>query len=224
LRRQREHAGLSAAGFAAVSAIDYAEIARIGVATIYEAAGRHGLIDVELHCSIPGARAAGPALTVACGQDDNLMLHAAIESIRPGDVVVVTMPEPRPIALIGDLLASQARARGAAAVLVDASMRDVEEIAALGLPVWARYVRVRGATKDTPGALDVPVRIGGTTIAPGDLVVLDADGACALPAADVQSVVDAAHERERREAESRKRFAAGELSLDLLDLRRLVEP
>jgi len=207
-----------------MSTIDYADIARIGVATMYEAAGRRGLIDIELHRSIPGARAAGPARTVLCGQDDNLMMHAAIERIRPGDVVVVTMPEARPIALIGDLLASQARARGAAAVLVDAAMRDIEEIAALGLPVWARYVRVRGATKDIPGVLDAPVQIGGTTIVPGDLVVLDADGACALPAADVQGVVDAAHERERREADSRKRFAGGELSFDVLDLRRLVEP
>jgi 4-hydroxy-4-methyl-2-oxoglutarate aldolase len=206
-----------------MSTIDYAGIARIGVATMYQAAGRRGLIDIELHRSIAGARAAGPARTVLCGQDDNLMLHTAIERIQPGDIVVVAMPEPRAIGLIGDLLASQARARGAAAVLVDGAMRDVEEIAAIVLPVWARYERMRGATKEIAGALDVPVSIGGTTIAPGDLVVLDADGACALPAADVQAAVDAARKRERREAEYRKRFAAGELSLDMFDLRRLVQ-
>src|SRR5438445_10654661 len=113
---------------------DRQELARYGVATVYEAAGRTGLIDIPLVQLIPGSRVAGPARTVRCGQDDNLMVHAVMDKIEPGDVVVLTMPEPAPVALIGELLATQAKGRGAAAVLVAASVRDVEELAELGLP------------------------------------------------------------------------------------------
>src|ERR1019366_1748252 len=126
---------------------DLAELARLGSATVYEAGGRGGYIDLDLHQVLPGSRVAGPARTVRCGQDDNLMVHAVIERIEPGDVVVPTMPQPRAVALVGDLLATQAKAAGAAGLLVDASVRDVEELAQLELPIWARWVRVRGAAK-----------------------------------------------------------------------------
>ena len=128
---------------------------------MYEAGGRRGYVDADLVQVIPGSRVAGPALTVRCGQDDNLMVHAAMAQVQPGDVLVLTMPEPRPVALVGDLLATQALTQGAAAVLVDASVRDVEELRELGLPIWARWVRVRGAAKDAVGAIGEPVQVGG---------------------------------------------------------------
>ena len=105
-------------------------------------------MDVELRQIVPGSRACGPARTVRCGQDDNLMVHAAMAGLQAGEVLVLTMPEPAPVALLGDLLATQAKVRGAAAVLVDAAVRDSEELAGMGLPVWARWVRSRGATKN----------------------------------------------------------------------------
>jgi 4-hydroxy-4-methyl-2-oxoglutarate aldolase len=151
-------------------------LAELGVATVYEASGREGLIDIPLSQLLPGSRIAGPARTVMCGQDDNLMVHAIIEHIQPGEVLVLAMPESAPVALIGELLATQAKVRGAAAILVDAAVRDVEELVRLGLPIWARYVRVKGATKTEIGQLNVLVRVGGTGISPGDIVVLDADG------------------------------------------------
>ncbi|MBX6341823.1 MAG: dimethylmenaquinone methyltransferase, partial [Thermomicrobiaceae bacterium] len=117
-------------------------LAELGVATVYEAAGRQGLVDIPLIRVTPGARACGPALTVLCGQGDNLMVHAAMERVQPGAVMVVTMPEPEPVALVGELLALQAQTRGAAALLVDAAVRDVDTLARMGLPVWARFVRV----------------------------------------------------------------------------------
>ncbi len=202
--------------------IDYAELARLGVATVYEASGKAGLIDIDLQQLIPHSRVAGPARTVRCGQDDNLMVHAAIERIERGDIVVLTMPEPRPVALIGELLVTQLLVAGAAGVLVDASSRDAEELATMGLPVWTRWIRVRGASKTVVGALDVPVTVGGTTIVPGDLVVLDADGACAVAAAQVATVVDAARQRLANEQRSRERYANGERSYDVNDLRRIV--
>jgi 4-hydroxy-4-methyl-2-oxoglutarate aldolase len=202
---------------------DYAAFAEYGVATVYEAAGRKGLIDAEFHQLIPGSRVAGPARTVACGQDDNLMVHAAIERITPGDIVVLTMPEPRPVALIGDLLVTQIRKKGAAGVLVDASVRDAADLATMGLPVFARYIRVRGATKDILGELDVPVTVGGATIEPGDVVILDADGACYVPAARADEVLAASKARAEKEAASRARFEAGEVSLDVNGLRSVIE-
>jgi 4-hydroxy-4-methyl-2-oxoglutarate aldolase len=201
----------------------YAELARLGSATVYEAAGRRGLIDVDLHQIVPGSRAAGPARTVACGQDDNLMVHAALAHAQPGDVLVLTMPIPRPVALVGELLATQALAHGVAGLLVDGAVRDVEPLAELGLPIWARWVRITGADKRIPGALDHPVTIGGQVIAAGDIVVLDADGAAVIERARVQEVLVAARERDDRERVKREKLRAGALSYDLDGLRAIVE-
>ena len=201
----------------------YDELARLGTATVYEAAGREGLIDLDLQRIVPGSRAAGPARPVLCGHGDNLMAHAAIAHARPGDVLVLTMPDPFPVALIGDLLATQALAQGVAALLVDGSVRDVEELVELGVPVWARWIRVRGADKDTPGSIDEPVTVGGARIAPGDAVVLDADGAVVIAAARVEEVLEAALEREERERVKREKLRDGALSYDLDNLRERVE-
>jgi 4-hydroxy-4-methyl-2-oxoglutarate aldolase len=201
----------------------YEELARLGTATVYEAAGREGLIDLPLRQVVPGSRVAGPARPVLCGQDDNLMVHAAVADARAGDVLVLTMPEPSAVALFGDLLATQAHRRRVAGVLVDGAVRDVEDLAGLGLPVWARFVRVRGATKDVPGTLDEPIVVGGMRIAAGDAVVLDADGAAVVEAARVDDVLAASLEREERERSKREQLQAGAASYDLDGLRERVE-
>jgi 4-hydroxy-4-methyl-2-oxoglutarate aldolase len=202
----------------------YTELARLGVATVYEAAGRRGLVDVELVQLVPGSRAAGPARTVRCGQDDNLMVHAAVAEAEPGEVLVLTMPEPRPIALVGDLLATQMKGRGVAALLVDAAVRDVEELRELGLPVWAHWVRVRGADKKVPGTIGRPVVVGGATIRQADVLVLDADGVAIVEQERVDEVLAAAHDRAAREVDKRAKLQAGALSYDLDNLRSRVEP
>jgi 4-hydroxy-4-methyl-2-oxoglutarate aldolase len=199
------------------------ELRRLGTATVYEASGREGLVDLDLEQVIPGSRAAGPARTARCGQGDNLMVHAVMEHVKPGDVLVLTMPEPEPVALVGELLATQAQARGAAALLVDASVRDVEELRELGLPVWARWVRVRGADKAAVGTIDQPVELGGAEIRPGDTVVLDADGVVVVRRERVGEVLAAARERAERETSKRAKLSSGSLSYDLDGLRALVE-
>jgi 4-hydroxy-4-methyl-2-oxoglutarate aldolase len=199
------------------------ELAALGSATVYEAAGRRGLVDADLFQVIPGSRVAGPARPVACGQDDNLMVHAAMAAAQAGDVLVVTMPEPAPVALVGELLVTQAKARGVAGLLVDAAVRDVEELVELAVPVWTRWVRVRGADKAAVGALDEPVQVGGATIAPGDAVVLDADGVVAVPREDVEEVLEAARARAERERVKRGKLAEGALSYELDGLRDIVE-
>jgi 4-hydroxy-4-methyl-2-oxoglutarate aldolase len=200
-----------------------AELAGLGSATVYEAGGRRGYVDLDLIQVLAGTRVAGPARTVRCGQDDNLMVHAAMASVQPGEVLVLTMPEPRPVALVGDLLATQAKAHGAAGMLIDASVRDIETLAELSLPIWARWVRVRGATKDIPGTIGEPVQVGGATIRQGDIVVLDADGAAVVEAERVEEVLEASLERERKERVKRLKLQAGELSYDLDGLRQRVE-
>lgn len=202
---------------------DYAALARLGVATVHEAAGRVGIVDLPLIQVVPGSRVAGPARVAVCGAGDNTMVHAAVAHARPGDVLVLTSVEPAPVALVGDLLATQAQARGVAGLLVDGAVRDLDELAALGLPIWARFVRAQGATKGIVGQLDMPVTIGGVEIRPGDLVVMDCDGALALPAERADEVLPAALERAQREDASRQRYAAGELSYDVHGLRDLVE-
>lgn len=199
------------------------ELVQYGVATVYEAAGRTGLIDLPLMQLLPGSRAVGPARTVRCGQGDNLMVHAVLEQVQPGEVLVLTMPVPEPVALVGELLATQAQVRQVAAMLVDAAVRDTEELRALGLPIWTRWMRVRGATKTSVGAINAPVTVGGAVIAPGDLVLLDADGAVTISAGRASAILEAARARAAHEAALRTQLQAGALSYDLSGLRAVVE-
>src|SRR5438477_12754376 len=202
---------------------DRNELARYGVATVYEAAGRTGLIDIPLVQLIPGSRVAGRARTVRCGQGDNLMVHAVMEQVQPGEILILTMPEPEPVALIGELLATQALVRQVAGILVDASVRDTEELQSLGLPIWTRWIRVRGATKTHVGTINEAVTVGGISIAAGDLVLLDADGAIALAAERVPAILEASRARVRSETVLRAQLQAGALSYDLSGLRAVVE-
>jgi 4-hydroxy-4-methyl-2-oxoglutarate aldolase len=200
-----------------------AELAALGSATVYEAGGRRGYVDLDLIQILAGTRVAGPARTVKCGQDDNLMVHAAMAEVQPGEVLVLTMPEPRPVGIVGDLLATQAKAHGAAGMLIDAAARDIETLAERGLPIWARWVRIKGATKDVPGTIGEPVQVGGATIRQGDIVVMDADGAAVVEADRVEEVLEASRKREDNERVKRLKLQAGELSYDLDGLRERVE-
>lgn len=198
-------------------------LSELGVATVYEASGREGLIDIPLFQIIPNSRVAGFARTVLCGQDDNLMVHAVIEQIQPGEVLVLSMPEAAPVALIGELLATQVKVKKAAGILVDASVRDVSELVELGLPIWSRFIRVRGATKTKIGELNVPVIVGGMQIVTGDVVVMDVDGAVCVKRERVDDVLKASEERLEKEATLRKKLLAGQISYDLHGLRAFVE-
>jgi len=201
----------------------YDELAALGAATVYEASGREGLVDVDLIQIVPGTRAAGPARPVLCAHGDNLMAHAAIAHAEPGDVIVLSVPEPAPAALLGDLLATQAKVRGVAAILVDAAVRDVDELRELGLPIWARFIRVRGPDKEFISRLDQPVQVGGVTIRPGDAVVLDADGAVVVARERLTEVLEASRKRLEHERVKRQQLEAGALSYDLDGLRERVE-
>ena len=174
-----------------MNSADLVEFADLGVATVYEAAGRTGLIEAPLIQLLPESRVAGPARTVRCGSGDNLMVHAVLDQVRPGEILVLTLPEPEPVALVGELLATQALTREVAALLVDAAVRDSDDLRALGLPIWTRFVRVRGATKSKLGTIGEPVVVGGAKISTGDLIVLDADGGVVVSASRTAEVLNA---------------------------------
>lgn len=193
----------------------YARICELGTATVHEAASGAGLLDLPLQQLIAGSRAAGPARIAACGQGDNRAVHEVMAHATAGDVLVVTMPTPAPHGMIGELLARQAARCGVAAIIVDGGVRDTDELRELGLPIWARHVRVRGTTKTVRGAIDVPVRVGGSLIEPGDVVVLDADGAVVIPRARAQEVLEAGERRLASEAELRARLDAGERTYEI---------
>lgn len=194
-------------------------LTELGVATIYEASGRQGLIDIELTSIIPGSKVAGPARIAACGQGDNRAVHEVMAFANPGDILILTMPVPEPVALLGELLARQAYHKEVAGILVDASIRDIASLRLLGLPIWTRFIRVRGATKNKRGQIDTPVLVGGCLINPGDIIVLDDDGAVAVPKIEIDSVMRASENRLHKETELLKRYSAGELSYDIYGMR-----
>ena len=198
-------------------------LATLGTATVYEASGREGLIDLPLIQVVPKSRIAGKARTVLCGQGDNVMVHACIEHIQPGEIVVLAQPESQASALIGDMLVTQMETAGATGVLLNGAVRDFEELQEVGLPIWTQFVRVRGATKTENGRLNCPVAMGGTIIYPGDIVVMDADGAITVRPSRLDDVLQKAEARATKEDEMRKRYKNGERSYDLRGWRKDVE-
>ncbi len=200
-----------------------ARLAELGTATIYEASGRQGLIDIPLIQVVPKSRVAGKARTVLCGQGDNVMVHACIEHIQPGEVLVLAQPDSQAAALIGDMLVTQMEAAGAAGILLNGAVRDYESLVEMGVPIWTQFVRVRGATKTEIGQLNVPVTMGGNIIFPGDIVVMDADGAITVRPSRLDEILEKAEARAAKEEALRKRYKNGERSYDMRGWRQQVE-
>jgi 4-hydroxy-4-methyl-2-oxoglutarate aldolase len=201
-----------------------AALGALGTATVHEAIGRRGFAGPGLRPIQQGARLAGPAVTVSCHPGDNLMVHAAVEVCREGDVLVVTTTAPSTHGMFGELLATSLLARGVRALVIDAGVRDTAELRDLGFAVWARHVSCEGTVKATPGSVNVPVVLGGVVVAPGDVVCADDDGVVVVPGAEAAAALDAALARVAREDATRARLAAGELGVDIYGLRdRLAE-
>ena len=200
------------------------QLSRFGVATVHEAMGRVGLARPVLPPIYAGATACGTAITVLLQPGDNWMMHVAAEQIRPGDVVVAACTTDNADGFFGDLLATSFRARGCVGLVIDGGVRDVKDLREMRFPVFARAAHAKGTVKATIGSVNVPIVCAGALVHPGDVVIADDDGVVIVPAADAAEVAAAAAAREANEQGKRARLAAGELGLDIYDMRgRLAE-
>jgi 4-hydroxy-4-methyl-2-oxoglutarate aldolase len=195
------------------------ELGDAGTATVHEAIGRVGYIGPHIAAIQRDTRIAGSAVTVLSHPGDNIMIHAAVEVCRPGDVLVVANTAPSTHGMFGDLIATSLMAHGVRGLVIDAGVRDTMDLRAMGFPVWTQHVSCQGTVKNTPGSVNVPVVLGGVTIQPGDVVCADDDGVVVVPRADAAWALDRSRERIAKEAGTRARLEAGELGLDFYGLR-----
>ena len=200
-----------------------AEFARLGAATVFEAQGQTGLLDTRIQPIQQDASVCGPAVTAICGTGDNLMIHAAVECCRPGDILVVTTNgEANTHGMIGELLVKSLMKQGVSGLVIDGGVRDTRQIRALGFPVWTTAVCCAGTTKNRAGWVNAPAVCAGALVTPGDLIVADDDGVVVVRQEEIAASLEKSQAREKKEEGTTQKIEAGQLGVDFYGFREVL--
>lgn len=193
-------------------------LADLGAATVYEANGQRDALDSALKPLDPATKMAGRAVTVSLAPADNWFIHVGLLEAGPGDVLVVDVQGYVDAGPWGDVLTHAAQSRGLAGLVIDGAVRDSQQVIAAGFPCFPRGVSIRGTSKVQQGAINVPVTVGNVLVAPGDILVGDADGLVRLRPEDAETALAAARAREEKEARFMQEIDNGRSTLELMGL------
>lgn len=195
----------------------------LDVSTVYEAQNKQGLMNYEIQPIQSNQFIVGPAVTAVCYAGDNLMIHAAIEVCKPGDILVITTIGENVAGMIGELIVKALIKRGVQGVIINSAIRDVARIRELNFPIWTKAIHSAGTNKIKGGWVNAQTVCADVIVNPGDLILADDDGIVVVKKEDIQDTLQASNKRLEKEEQTKEKIENGELSLDFYNLRPTLE-